>query len=75
MGAAQASAHRRKRVRHVPHFFEDNFVQGRATPQHRAKRFELQGMAGVVDVFAGAGEMHKFAGFFQLRVTGLELGL
>ncbi len=27
---------------------------------------QLQGVAGVVDVFAGAGEVHELAGFFQL---------
>ena len=31
-------------------------------------------MAGVVDVFAGAGKVHKLGRFFQLR-TVLELGL
>jgi hypothetical protein len=35
---------------------------------------ELQGMAGVVDVFAGAGKVHEFLGRHQLG-TGFELGL
>jgi glutathione S-transferase len=34
----------------------------------------LQRVAGVVDVFAGAGEVHELGGLFQLG-AGLELGL
>jgi len=38
-----------------------------------APRAQLQGVAGVVDVFAGAGEVHELAGFLQFR-TGFEPG-
>jgi hypothetical protein len=51
----------------------DDGVQAR---QHHlvAARAQLQRVAGVVDVFAGAGKVHEFGGLFQLG-AGFELGL
>jgi hypothetical protein len=59
-------------VRHFAQLQQDA-VQRRQ--QHEvAPGAQLQGVAGVVDVLAGAGEMHEFAGEFQFG-AGLELGL
>ena len=59
----------------VGHFaqFEDDAVQPR---QHHlvAARAQLQGVAGVVDVFAGAGKVHEFRCFFELGAR-FKLGL
>ena len=41
---------------------------------HVAAHTDLQGMAGVVDVFAGAGKVHELSSFLQLR-TAVKLGL
>jgi hypothetical protein len=35
----------------------------------------LQGVAGVVDVFAGAGKVDELGGFFPARGMAFELGL
>jgi hypothetical protein len=40
-------------------------VQRRQDHLRVAPALELQGVAGVVDVFAGAGKVHKFAGRLQ----------
>jgi hypothetical protein len=52
---------------------EHDAVQAR---QHHlvAPGAQLQGVAGVVDVFAGAGKVHKFGRFFQFG-AGLEFAL
>ena len=53
-------------VRHRAQFV-DQLIQGRQD-DFIATGFELQRVAGVVDVFAGAGKVHKFTG-------GLEFGM
>ncbi|MNX22447.1 hypothetical protein D3C86_524310 [compost metagenome] len=78
-GRAGGLAVRAREHRHVGelvrHFAQlgDQAVDGR---QHHgvARGLDLQGVAGVVDVFAGAGEMHELGGGQQLR-PGFELRL
>ena len=66
VGAAE-HGHGGMGVRHVAQLGDDR-VQRRQ--QHRvARALELQGVAGVVDVFAGAGEMHELQRGTQLVVT------
>ena len=71
MGAAE-HGHFGKGVRHVAQL-GDQPVQARQDDLG-ARALELQGVTGVVDVFAGTGKVHKLGTFFQLRAV-LELGL
>ena len=55
----------------VRHFAQGGAQAVQARQQHIvAASLELQGVAGVVDVFTGAGKVHKFAGGLQLGLVG-----
>ena len=71
MGAAE-HGHIGKRMGHVAQA-QEHAVQFRQN-HHVARGAQLQGVAGVVDVFAGAGEMYEFGATHQLGPR-LELGL
>ncbi len=65
VGAAE-HGHGGKLVRHAAQLGGDG-VQ--AADHHLAPSAHLQSVAGVVDVFAGAGKVDKFGGFFQLGMA------
>ncbi len=71
VGAAE-HGHFGKLVRHLAQL-GDQAIQARQD-HLGACPLELQGMAGVVDVFAGAGKVHKLGRFLQLWAV-FELGL
>ncbi|MNV47284.1 hypothetical protein D3C71_1391460 [compost metagenome] len=71
MGAAE-HGHVGVLVRHLAQLEHDAVQRGQH--DHVAADSQLQRVAGVVDVFAGAGEVHEFSGLLELG-TGFELGL
>ncbi len=71
VGAAQHGLGR-KGVGHLAHL--GNHLVECGQQDQLAAAFELQRMAGVVDVLAGAGKVHKFTGALQFR-PGFKFGL